>query len=321
MKTTTELADFTRTLRFRHMLYVAQFAALILLSSKTLFSQTESPSVITTPESEGKKPNILVIMGDDIGWYNPSIYHRGDMGYWTPNIDRIGKEGAMFTCWYGQQSCTAGRAAFITGQSPIRTGLTKVGLPGADLGLRPEDPTIAEILKNLGYATGQFGKNHLGDKDEFVPTNHGFDEFFGNLYHLNAEEEPENPDYPKSPEFRKRFGPRGVLKATADGKIEDTGPLSKKRMETVDEEFLAAALDFIDRQHKANKPFFCWFNSTRMHVNTHLKKESEGKTGLGLYVDGMVEHDGHVGQILKKLDDLGIVDNTIVIYTTTTALR
>jgi arylsulfatase A-like enzyme len=324
MKMTTELAErmiFTRTLRFRHMLYVAQFAALILLSSKTLFSQTESPSVITTPESEGKKPNILVIMGDDIGWYNPSIYHRGDMGYWTPNIDRIGKEGAMFTCWYGQQSCTAGRAAFITGQSPIRTGLTKVGLPGADLGLRPEDPTIAEILKNLGYATGQFGKNHLGDKDEFVPTNHGFDEFFGNLYHLNAEEEPENPDYPKSPEFRKRFGPRGVLKATADGKIEDTGPLSKKRMETVDEEFLAAALDFIDRQHKANKPFFCWFNSTRMHVNTHLKKESEGKTGLGLYVDGMVEHDGHVGAILKKLDDLGIVDNTIVIYTTTTALR
>jgi arylsulfatase A-like enzyme len=324
MKMTTELAErmiFTRTLRFRHMLYVAQFAALVLLSSKTLFSQTESPSVITTPESEGKKPNILVIMGDDIGWYNPSIYHRGDMGYWTPNIDRIGKEGAMFTCWYGQQSCTAGRAAFITGQSPIRTGLTKVGLPGADLGLRPEDPTIAEILKNLGYATGQFGKNHLGDKDEFVPTNHGFDEFFGNLYHLNAEEEPENPDYPKSPEFRKRFGPRGVLKATADGKIEDTGPLSKKRMETVDEEFLAAALDFIDRQHKANKPFFCWFNSTRMHVNTHLKKESEGKTGLGLYADGMVEHDGHVGAILKKLDDLGIVDNTIVIYTTTTALR
>jgi arylsulfatase A-like enzyme len=321
MKTTTELADFTRTLRFRHMLYVAQFAAIVLSPSKTLFSQTESPSVITTPQSEGKKPNILVIMGDDIGWYNPSIYHRGDMGYWTPNIDRIGKEGAMFTCWYGQQSCTAGRAAFITGQSPIRTGLTKVGLPGADLGLRPEDPTIAEILKNLGYATGQFGKNHLGDKDEFVPTNHGFDEFFGNLYHLNAEEEPENPDYPKSPEFRKRFGPRGVLKATADGKIEDTGPLSKKRMETVDEEFLAAALDFIDRQHKANKPFFCWFNSTRMHVNTHLKKESEGKTGLGLYVDGMVEHDGHVGAILKKLDDLGIVDNTIVIYTTTTALR
>jgi arylsulfatase len=264
----------------------------------------------------GKKPNILVIMGDDIGWYNPSCYNRGDMGYQTPNIDRIAKEGAMFTCWYGQQSCTAGRAAFITGQSPIRTGLTKVGLPGADIGLRAEDPSVAEFMKNLGYATGQFGKNHLGDKDEFLPTNHGFDEFFGNLYHLNAEEEPENPDYPKDPAFKKRFGPRGVLKCTADGKITDTGPLTKKRMETVDEEFLAAALDFIDRQHKAAKPFFCYFNSTRMHIFTHLKKESDGKTGLGLEADGMVEHDGHVGQLLKKLDDLGIADNTIVVYTT-----
>src|SRR6476619_626650 len=246
MKTTTELADFTRTLRFRHMLYVAQFAAIILFSSKTLFSQTESPSVITTAEGQVKKPNILVIMGDDIGWYNPSIYHRGDMGYWTPNIDRIGKEGAMFTCWYGQQSCTSGRAAFITGQSPIRTGLTKVGLPGADVGLHAEDPTIAEILKNLGYATGQFGKNHLGDKDEFLPSNHGFDEFFGNLYHLNAEEEPENPDYPKNPEFKKRFGPRGVIHSFADGKIQDTGPLTKKRMETIDDETTAAAIDFMD---------------------------------------------------------------------------
>ena len=217
---------------------------------------------------------------------------------------------------YGQQSCTAGRAAFITGQSPIRTGLTKVGLPGADVGLHAEDPTIAELLKTLGYATGQFGKNHLGDKDEFLPSNHGFDEFFGNLYHLNAEEEPENPDYPKNPEFRKKFGPRGVMKATADGKIEDTGPLTRKRMETVDEEFLAAALDFIDRQHKAGKPFFCWFNSTRMHIFTHLKKESEGKTGLGIYPDGMLEHDGHVGQLLKKLEDLGILDDTIVVYTT-----
>lgn len=262
------------------------------------------------------KPNILVIMGDDIGWYNPSLYHRGDMGYWTPNIDRIGKEGAMFMSWYGQQSCTAGRAAFITGQSPIRTGLTKVGLPGADVGLRAEDPSVAEILKPLGYATGQFGKNHLGDKDEFLPTNHGFDEFFGNLYHLNAEEEPENSDYPKNAEFRKRFGPRGVIHSSADGKIEDTGPLTRKRMETIDEEFLAGALDFIDRQHKAGKPFFCYFNSTRMHVFTHLKKESEGKTGLGLYPDGMVEHDGHVGQLLKKLDDLKIADNTIVVYTT-----
>ena len=288
----------------------------VLAAAATAFAQSEESSSAQASEGQSKKPNILVIMGDDIGWYNPSIYHRGDMGYWTPNIDRIGKEGAMFTCWYGQQSCTAGRAAFITGQSPIRTGLTKVGLPGADVGLHAEDPTIAEILKNLGYATGQFGKNHLGDKDEFLPSRHGFDEFFGNLYHLNAEEEPENPDYPKNPEFRKKFGPRGVMKTTADGKIEDTGPLTRKRMETVDEEFLAATLDFIDRQHKAGKPFFCWFNSTRMHVFTHLKKESEGKTGLGIYPDGMLEHDGHVGQLLKKLEDLGILDNTIVVYTT-----
>jgi arylsulfatase A-like enzyme len=266
------------------------------------------------------KPNILIIWGDDIGWFNISANNNGIMGYRTPNIDRIAEEGALFTDWYGQQSCTAGRAAFITGQAPIRTGLTKVGLPGADLGLRPEDPTIAELLKPLGYATGQFGKNHLGDKDEFLPTNHGFDEFFGNLYHLNAEEEPESPDYPKDPEFRKRFGPRGVLHCwtNPDGtqKIEDTGPLTRKRMETVDEEFLAASLDFIERQHKAGKPFFVWFNATRMHVFTHLKKESEGKTGLGLYPDGMVEHDGHVGQLLKKLDDMGIVDNTIVMYST-----
>jgi len=266
------------------------------------------------------KPNILIIWGDDIGWFNVSFNNNGIMGYRTPNIDRIAKEGCNFTDWYGQQSCTAGRAAFITGQSPIRTGLTKVGLPGADLGLQPEDPTIADALKPLGYVSGQFGKNHLGDRDEFLPTAHGFDEFFGNLYHLNAEQEPENPDYPKDPEFKKKFGPRGVLKswANADGtqKIENTGPLTIKRMETVDEEFLAGALDFIDRQVKADKPFFCWFNSTRMHVFTHLKKESEGKTGLGIYPDGMVEHDGHVGQLLKKLDDLGIADNTIVMYST-----
>lgn len=268
------------------------------------------------PAAGGGKPNILMIMGDDIGWLNPSIYHRGMMGYRTPNIDRIGNEGALFTDWYGEQSCTAGRAAFITGQSPIRTGLTKVGLPGADLGLQPEDPTVAELLKAQGYATGQFGKNHLGDKDEFLPTAHGFDEFFGNLYHLNAEEEPENPDYPKSPEFAKRFGPRGVIHSYADGRIEDTGALTKKRMETVDSEFLAAALDFIDRQHNAQKPWFCYFNSTRMHIFTHLKAESQGKTGKGLYPDGMVEHDGHVGELLKKLEELGVLENTIVIYTT-----
>jgi arylsulfatase len=264
----------------------------------------------------GRKPNILFIMGDDIGWFNVSAYNMGIMGYRTPNIDRIGREGAVFTDWYGQQSCTAGRAAFITGQSPIRTGLTKVGLPGAELGLGPLDPSVADVLKTYGYATGQFGKNHLGDRDEHLPTKHGFDEFFGNLYHLNAEEEPENPDYPKDPAFRQKFGPRGVLKATADGKIENTGPLTKKRMETVDEEFLSAAKDFINRQHRANRPWFCYFNSTRMHVNTHLKAASDGKTGLGIYPDGMVEHDGMVGELLKLVDDLGVADNTVVVYTT-----
>ncbi|MGH7724333.1 MAG: arylsulfatase [Candidatus Eiseniibacteriota bacterium] len=266
------------------------------------------------------KPNILIIWGDDIGWFNVSAYNHGIMGYRTPNIDRVAKEGTMFTDWYGQQSCTAGRASFITGQSPIRTGLTKVGLPGSPLGLQPEDPTIADVMKSLGYTTGQFGKNHLGDRDEFLPTVHGFDEFFGNLYHLNAEEEPENADYPKDPEFRKKFGPRGVLHSWAnpDGtqKIEDTGPLTKKRMETVDEEFLNASLKFIDKAHADGKPFFVWWNSTRMHIWTHLKKESEGKTGLGVYPDGMVEHDGHVGKLLDKLDQLGITENTIVMYST-----
>ena len=279
-----------------------------------------------------KQPNVLIIWGDDIGWFNPSCYHGGVMGYQTPNIDRIAREGARFTDWYGQQSCTAGRAAFITGQNPIRTGLTKVGLPGANLGLQPQDPTIADLLKPQGYVCGQFGKNHLGDRNEFLPTVHGFDEFFGNLYHLNAEEEPENPDYPKNPEFKKKFGPRGVLHswatdnddATVDPqfgrvgkqKIENTGALDTKRMETVDEEFLDGALKFIDKSHKDGKPFFCWFNSTRMHVFTHLKKESQGKTGLGTYPDGMVEHDGHVGQLLKKLDELGIGDNTLVMWST-----
>ena len=282
--------------------------------------------------ADQKKPNILIIWGDDIGWFNISAYNLGVMGYWTPNIDRLAREGMLCTDWYGQQSCTAGRAAFITGQAPIRTGLTKVGLPGADLGLQKEDPTIADLLKPLGYATGQFGKNHLGDRNEFLPTVHGFDEFFGNLYHLNAEEEPENPDYPKNPEFKKRFGPRGVLRSvatTADDatldpqwgragmqKIENTGPLTTKRMETVDEEFLDGALKFIDRAHQAKQPFFVWFNSTRMHIFTHLKPASREKTGLGTEADGMVEHDGMVGQLLKKLDDLGIADNTIVMYAT-----
>ncbi len=274
-------------------------------------------SVLAIPAlAKTDKPNILVIWGDDIGWYNISAYNLGIMGYKTPNIDRIAKEGALFTDWYGQQSCTAGRAAFLTGQSPIRTGLLKVGLPGAKEGLTAADPTVAGLLKAQGYMTAQYGKNHLGDLDEHLPTNHGFDEFMGNLYHLNAEEEPENADYPKNPEFKKKFGPRGVIKSTADGKVEDTGPLTKKRMETVDEEVTAGALSFMDRAHAAGKPFFLWWNSTRMHVFTHLKPASEGVTGLGIYADGMVEHDGMVGELLDKLDQLGIADNTIVMYST-----
>ncbi len=284
--------------------------------ARRLARATTAALAQTASGRTGGKPNILVIWGDDIGYWNISAYNQGMMGYQTPNIDRLAKEGALFTDWYGQQSCTAGRAAFITGQSPIRTGLTKVGLPGAPEGMKVEDPTIAGLLKNRGYMTGQFGKNHLGDRDEMLPTNHGFDEFFGNLYHLNAEEEPENPDYPKNPEFKKKYGPRGVIKSSADGKIEDTGPLTKKRMETVDEEVTTAALDFIERSHKAGKPFFCWWNSTRMHIFTHLKEESQGKTGLGIYPDGMVEHDGHVGQLLDKLDELGIAENTIIMYST-----
>jgi len=266
--------------------------------------------------AQDKKPNILVIWGDDIGYWNVSAYNQGMMGYRTPNIDRIAKEGMLFTDAYGEQSCTAGRAAFITGQSGFRTGLLKVGLPGAKEGLHPKDVTIAELLKPHGYMTGQYGKNHLGDRDVHLPTNRGFDEFFGNLYHLNAEEEPENPDYPKDPEFLKKFGPRGVIKSFADGRVEDTGPLTKKRMETVDEETLAGALDFMDRAVAQDKPFFLWWNATRMHIFTHLKPESVGVTGLGIFPDGMVEHDGHVGQLLDKLDALGIADNTIVMYST-----
>ncbi|WP_027345425.1 arylsulfatase [Hamadaea tsunoensis] len=269
--------------------------------------------------------NILVIWGDDIGTSNLSCYSDGVMGYRTPNIDRIAAEGARFTDYYGEQSCTAGRAAFICGQNPYRTGLTKVGMPGADLGLRAEDPTIATALKSIGYATGQFGKNHLGDRDEFLPTAHGFDEFFGNLYHLNAEEEPEQPDYPTEediPGFREKFGPRGVIRswANADGtqRIEDTGPLTRKRMETCDEEFRDAAIDFMRRQSTDGKPFFLWFNSTHMHFRTHTKPESKGRAGRWQsdYHDTMLDHDDVVGDLLTALDELGIADNTLVIYST-----
>lgn len=287
-------------------------AAASYLSAEVKPAQAQQPAA----PAGGRKPNILVIFGDDIGIPQVSAYTMGMMGYRTPNIDRIASEGAIFTDAYGQQSCTAGRASFILGQEPFRTGLLTIGMPGDPHGIQDWMPTIADALKTQGYATGQFGKNHLGDRDEHLPTRHGFDEFFGNLYHLNAEEEPEGYFYPKDPNFRRQFGPRGVLKTSADGKIEDTGPLNTKRMPTIDEEFLAGAKDFIDRQSKANKPFFCWFNSTRMHVFTHLKAESLGKTGKGIHADGMVEHDGHVGQLLKQLDDLGIADNTIVLYTT-----
>jgi arylsulfatase A-like enzyme len=271
------------------------------------------------------KPNILVIWGDDIGYWNLSCYSRGMMGYQTPNIDRIAQEGMIFTDCYAEQSCTAGRAAFIMGQSVFRSGLSKVGLPGATMGMRAEDPTIAELLKPHGYATGQFGKNHLGDRDEHLPTMHGFDEFFGNLYHLNAEEEPEMRDYPTPedfPDFRKNFGPRGVLHCWADGnggqKIEDTGPLTQKRMQTVDDETGAAARDFIDRAHKDGKPFFVWFNTTHMHFRTHAKPESLGQSGRwqSEYHDAMIDHDKNVGEMLSQLDALGIAEDTIVFYST-----
>jgi arylsulfatase A-like enzyme len=269
--------------------------------------------------AQKKKPNILVIWGDDIGQSNISAYTRGMMGYTTPNIDRIATEGILLTDYYAEQSCTAGRSSFITGQSVFRTGLSKVGLPGAKEGITEKDPTIAELLKNHGYATGQFGKNHLGDRDEHLPTNHGFDEFLGNLYHLNAEEEPELPDYPsadKYPDFRKNYGPRGVIKSAADGKVEDTGPLTKKRMETIDDETVAAAIDFIKRKEKEGTPWFVWWNGTRMHFRTHVKDEHRGLSGQDEYGDGMVEHDMHVGELLKVLDELGIADNTIVLYST-----
>jgi arylsulfatase len=284
------------------------FSSLLLVATSLV--------IASSPAAAQEKPNILIIWGDDIGWFNVSAYNHGMMGYQTPNIDRIAHEGIMFTDSYGENSCTAGRAAFITGQSPFRTGLLKVGLPGAKEGLSEKDPTMAGLLKDEGYVTGQFGKNHLGDLDEHLPTNHGFDEFFGNLYHLNAEEEPENEDYPKDPAFKERFGPRGVIKSFAGGTIEDTGPLTKKRMETIDMEVMDLTLDFIDRAHESEKPFFVWFNTTRMHVWTHLKDESKGTTGQGIYADGMAEHDAMVGQLLAKLEELGIADNTIVMYST-----
>ena len=291
--------------------FIEQVLLLPLLAILMLFGASAQAQ-----DADTAKPNILIIWGDDIGPFNVSAYNRGMMGYKTPNIDRIANEGILFTDAYGDQSCTAGRAGFITGQHPIRTGLTKVGLPGAKEGLHQDDVTIAELLKPMGYVTGQFGKNHLGDRDEHLPSNHGFDEFFGNLYHLNAEDEPEHPDYPKDPAFKKNFGPRGVIHSFADGRVQDTGPLNKKRMETIDEEVLTKTLSFIDKAHTNKNPFFVWFNTTRMHVWTRLKKESQGVTGQGLFADGMVEHDGHVGQLLDKLDELSIADNTIVMYST-----
>jgi len=272
--------------------------------------------LVTVEEATGQKPNILVIWGDDIGMWNISAYHRGMMGGRTPNIDRIANEGAMFSDHYAQQSCTAGRAAFIIGQHPFRTGLLTIGMPGADGGISAEDPTIANLLKPLGYRTAQFGKNHLGDQDEHLPTAHGFDEFYGNLYHLNAEEEPETEFYPTDPDFHERFGPRGVIHSYADGRIEDTGPLTRERMETIDDDFIESATGFIRDSHEADEPFFVWLNSTRMHVWTRLREEARRRSGYGIYGDGMMEHDGQVGTMLDLLDELGIADNTIVVYST-----
>ncbi|WP_036048739.1 arylsulfatase [Bradyrhizobium sp. Tv2a-2] len=302
--------------RRKLLLGTSTLVATATLTAEAL-AQAQKAAPSPTAAAAGRKPNILVIFGDDIGQTNLSCYSFGLVGYKTPNIDRIAKEGVMFTDYYAENSCTAGRSTFITGQSCKRTGLSKVGLPGATVGLQDRDITIAQALKPLGYATGQFGKNHLGDRDEYLPTNHGFDEFFGNLYHLNAEEEPENPTFPKGDPLFKQ-NPRGVLKSSADGKVEDTGPLTKKRMETIDDETTAACIDFIERQTRANRPFFCWMNFTRMHLFTHVRPSMIGQSGMpgNFYADGMIEHDGDVGRILKALDDLGITDNTIVIYTT-----
>jgi arylsulfatase A-like enzyme len=304
-----------------------------LSNGPTLALSERRQTVAASAAQSDKKPNILVIFGDDIGITNLSCYSDGLMGYTTPNIDRIGNEGIRFLHYYGEQSCTAGRAAFLTGQHGLRTGLTKVGFPGAPMGMSQLDPSIGGLLKSLGYATGHFGKNHVGDRNESLPTVNGFDEFFGNLYHLNAEEEPELPDYPKDPAYRARFGPRGVLKCkAADGDnpavdprfgkigkqaIEDTGALTKKRMETIDDETSAAAIDYMQRQHAAGKTFFCWYNSTRMHLRTHVRKEHRGRYGHGdsEYIDGMIEHDETVGSLLKALDHMGIAGDTIVVYT------
>lgn len=294
------------------------------ITSLMLLGMTFLSSIFSLAADE-KRPNIVVIWGDDIGMSNLSIYSKGMMGYATPNIDRIAEEGILFTDYYAEQSCTAGRAAFITGQCVVRTGLSKIGFPGSDLGIRSEDPTIAELLKIQDYATAQFGKNHLGDKDKHLPTAHGFDEFYGNLYHLNVEEEPELPDYPNAeefPEFRKKYGPRGVIHsfANADGTqtIEDTGPLTGKRMETIDDDVAARAAEYIEKQQEADRPFFVWINFTHMHFRTHCKPESVGQAGrwLGVYADVMIDHDKNVGTILEKLDELGIADNTIVFYST-----
>ncbi|MBY5425143.1 arylsulfatase (plasmid) [Rhizobium johnstonii] len=308
-----------RTPIHRRLLAAAAAVAMTMTSAAIAPSVSAQQAPATAPTADASKPNILVIFGDDVGQTNISAYSFGVVGYKTPNIDSIAKSGMMFTDYYAENSCTAGRSTFITGQTCLRTGLCKVGAPGAPVGLQASDITIAQALKPLGYATGQFGKNHLGDRDEYLPTKHGFDEFFGNLYHLNAEEEPEAPYWPKDDaEFLKAYSPRGVIKASADGKIEDSGPLTKKRMETIDDETSAAAMDFMDRQVKAKKPFFTWMNATRMHVFTHVRESMRGQSGMvgNEYADGMVEHDQMVGKILKKLEELGITDNTIVVYTT-----
>jgi arylsulfatase A-like enzyme len=305
--------------KLKFTLVATMIISLALVAGSALAAAPEKPKAATgKPAGATEKPNIVVIWGDDIGITDVSAYSFGMMGFKTPNIDKIAKDGMMFTDYYAEQSCTAGRSTFITGQLTVRTGLSKVGMPGAKQGLQAETICLAQVLKNMGYATGQFGKNHLGDRDEFLPTNHGFDEFYGNLYHLNAEEEPELPDYPKNPEFRKKYGPRGVIHSFADGKIEDTGPLTKKRMETIDDDVQARSQDFIERQVKAKKPFFVWVNYTHMHLRTHAKPSSVGQAGpdQGIYHDVMIDHDKNVGAILDTLDKLGVADNTIVFYST-----